>query len=78
LLLSKQLKNPIESKKINEDETKKKLKKKRNKKQSSSGESLKSKLISQTHNPLNSIAELNQEAQHSTNLMLNDEINEFN
>jgi len=28
LLLSKQLKNPIESKKINEDETKKKLKKK--------------------------------------------------
>ena len=62
MLLSKQIKNPIESKKtiqkIHEDVKKKELKK-RKEKQASLGKSLKLELISQTHNLLNSIAKLN-------------------
>jgi hypothetical protein len=55
MLFSKLLRNPMErEKKILEDKQKKRLKK-----QANSGESRKSKLISQTCNPLSSKSRLN-------------------
>jgi hypothetical protein len=61
-------------KKTFEDETEKKWTRKR-KKKVNSDEPSKLRLISKTQNPLNSIVGLNEEAQCSKNLMLNDEIN---
>jgi hypothetical protein len=49
--------------------------KKAKKKKVNSDEPSKLMLISKTQNPLNSIVGLNEEAQYSKNLMLNDEIN---
>jgi hypothetical protein len=48
---------------------------KKQKKKINSDEPSKLRLISKTQNPLNSIVGLNEEAQYSKNLMLNDEIN---
>jgi hypothetical protein len=48
---------------------------KKQKQKVNSDEPSKLRLISKTQNPLNSIVRLNEEAQYSKNLMLNDEIN---
>jgi hypothetical protein len=56
------LRNPMEREKILEDKLNKRLKK-----QANSGEPRKSKLISQTCNPLSFKSRLKQEAQHLTN-----------
>jgi hypothetical protein len=60
---------------MNKTEEEKELKKKN---QASSGESCKSGLIYQTYNLLNHRFELNQEAQHRSNKISENEMNKFN
>jgi hypothetical protein len=62
MLFSKLLRNLMEREKILEDKLNKRLKK-----QANSGKPRKSKLISQTCNPLSFKSKLKQEAQHLTN-----------
>jgi len=53
----------------------KKMNSKKQKQKVNSDEPSKLRLISKTQNPLNSIVRLNEEAQYSKNLMLNDKRN---